>query len=190
MLKFNRGVNVAKLNLFLFVSILSFHMYSPKAFSASKVFLIKDTKFKIHVPENWQSAPGFYGSELAMLGPVKGKKRPVIMFDQTGLDDYQFDSTELTDSYERFKLGRRQWFKKNRATEQSFYPYKLSSWANIAKVHTFSFSYQMLGESYKESHYFFQCKEKTYNVHVLTTTKQLDSNKQTIDKVLNSVSCL
>lgn len=152
-------------------------------------FLIGDTKFNVSVPSQWQAAPGLYGAELALLGEITDKKRPVIMIDRIPLDDFNFDKDELTDSYENFKAGRRKWFKKNFATEKEFFPYAVESWNHIKEVHKLSYSYVMLNKTYVEKYYFFNCEGKMFNVHTLATIEQDKKEKKTLKGILNSLNC-
>jgi hypothetical protein len=170
--------------------ILTLGLFVLNVQANTKVYKVGSKNFKIDIPNSWQVAQNFLGSDLSILGEVKDNRRPVIAFSSIPLGDYKFKKEELEASQNDYYEGRRKWIKKNNGKVNSFYSYLEVSWDNIQGVHSIGYNYNLGKLNFIEYNYFFKCNKKTFTLSTLVTDKQLKTSKKEIHKVLNSIKCL
>lgn len=151
--------------------------------------MVKSSKFYVDIPNSWQAAPNFLGSDLTLLGEMKNKRRPIITLSNIPIGDYIFNESELLEGERKYQAHRLEWLKKNKAIPLSFIPYKNISWSGQEEVHSIGHVYKLAGLEFIEKHFFFKCNGKTFNVSTLYTQKQLSAYKKEITSILNSIRC-
>ncbi len=152
-------------------------------------FLVRENNIKLHTPKQWQVAKNFLGGEVTLLGPVKNKRRPIIMLKYIPLKNYFIDENRLEETQEKYQAGRIKWLKKNKAKLNGFVQYKKNNWKKKRDVHTIGYSYTANNLVYIEMNYFFKCEEQVFNLSTLMTQEQLKTNLKTVQNFFDAVDC-
>lgn len=155
-----------------------------------KLFNFKDKRISIDGPNDWQTAEYLFNSPITFLGPFANSRRPVITFNPTTVEGYVFDKAKLQKEQTLYQDGRKKWIEKNHGTLKSFIAYQTLQWPHVGEVHKVGVVYELAGNHFIETEYFFNCKNELSNFHVLMTVEQEKLYAQDATLIMRSIKCL
>ncbi len=152
-------------------------------------YSISSKTISIDAKEHWQVIENLSSSPLVLLGPSDGIKRIVITVSPTTIKDFKFDPLKIKESVSDYQDGRKQWLKKAKGELIKFFPYTQQKWNEIKEIHTIGYQYKVLGTSFIERTYFFNCGNEVFNINTLLTDKHYKKNKNEVEDLLRSIKC-
>ncbi|WP_034730590.1 hypothetical protein [Bacteriovorax sp. Seq25_V] len=169
--------------------LVVFFLPTLSSYAKLNTYSISEKTFSIDVDKSWQFVENLSSSPLVLLGPVKDKKRIVVSVSPTTVKDFKFDEKKIETSVSDYEQGRKKWLAKNKGQLIRFLPYSHESWKNIKEVHSIGFQYKVLGTTYFERTYFFNCVDELFNINTLFTEKQYKKSNHIVDSMLHSIDC-
>jgi hypothetical protein len=162
---------------------------SMPAQAAEQTFDLDRGKVKIEVPSGWQTAEGLYGIPVALMGPEKDGKRPILNVTATGVNDISVNLKNMKKEQQAYKDGRGRWLASVGGKALEFYSYENPKWPNVSDVHATGYRYQLGGQEYVERTYFVVCNNSLYHFNSLATAAQSKEHASTFERSLRSFSC-
>lgn len=153
----------------------------------AKNFSYKNKKYSLDISENWKVSLDVLGVPVSFSGPVKNRRRPVIMFTPTNIKKMKFTKGQFKKDIAEYKSSRKLWIKKHNGKLRKFDEFSLQM-ENGSEFHRVGFHYNISNNEFSEASYYVVCKKELFHL------KYLVSNEQTrfvpeIEKAIVSFKC-
>jgi hypothetical protein len=177
---------VLLLSAFISLGILE----TAQVHAAVHQFKIEKNSIEIDVPSDYQIAEEVLGVELAILGPIKSGRRPVLLvtMELESLSPIDLDQAEK--SQDQYQTQKQDWAKKRNGLVKDFYSVQRLKSKSGDDFISIGSRYEILGEKFTEYSNYIRCNKRLIHVKELTPEDGLVEHIKILRSMVESVRCV